>query len=219
MRPRARKRVMDYVRQHPGALVSRIARDLGMSRPAVRYHLAVLRADGRVVLVASARQGQKGRPGLRYSLSQRLAGENVAMLASALLDVTRTILRNPEGTVMPALAKALVERLSDPPIEDTGRGRLATLVSRLSGLHYEAHWEAGALGPRLIFGNCPYASVIARHPALCDMDRRAISQLVGVEARQEAKIDPEGQRPSRCIFGLDWSPIESNSEPSMPPLG
>jgi predicted ArsR family transcriptional regulator len=141
---------------------------------------------------------------MRFRLSERVVGENLGMLASALLDLTSTNLRHDsDEAVMSALTRALVQQLSDPAIEATGRARLAALAGRLSALHYQAHWEAGALGPRLIFGNCPYATVIAKHPALCQMDRRAISALVGTEARQEAKIDPRGKGPSRCVFWLE----------------
>ena len=46
-------------------------------------------------------------------------------------------------------------------------------------MHYQARWEAGAEGPRVIFGRCPYAKVIAGHPELCKMDIALLEKALG----------------------------------------
>ena len=48
--------------------------------------------------------------------------------------------------------------------------RLALLIEKLNEMHYQAKWEAGAGGPRVILGRCPYARVIESHPEICTMD-------------------------------------------------
>jgi len=60
MRTRARKRILDFVAQHPGATAAQMARGLGMTAPAVRHHLAILIADGRFELAAGAAEGRRG---------------------------------------------------------------------------------------------------------------------------------------------------------------
>jgi hypothetical protein len=48
--------------------------------------------------------------------------------------------------------------------------RLALIVEKLNEMHYQARWEAGPSGPRVLFGRCPYARVIEGHPEICTMD-------------------------------------------------
>jgi predicted ArsR family transcriptional regulator len=107
------------------------------------------------------------------------------------------------GRLNDALAGGLIEQLG--PIDGHGPAskRLTALVARLNALHYAAHWEAGASGPRLILGRCPYAAVIQNHPELCQMDARAISELAGAGAEQISRIDVNSRTPSHCVFLLD----------------
>jgi len=75
--------------------------------------------------------------------------------------------------------RALALRLggNDLPGPDTPLLRRLTLVvGRLNELHYQAHWEAGADGARIILGHCPYAAIIAAHPELCWMDAFILEQ-------------------------------------------
>ena len=57
--------------------------------------------------------------------------------------------------------------------------RLVLLIEKLDEMHYQARWEAGAEGPRVIFGRCPYAKVIAGHPELCKMDIALLEKALG----------------------------------------
>ena len=100
------------------------------------------------------------------------------------------------------LSRALTDQIGDIRSKQSGPQRLTALVSRLDVLHYHARWEAGAEGPRLIFGHCPYAEVIADHPELCQMDARAASSLLNASARQVSKIDPSGEGAVQCVFVL-----------------
>jgi predicted ArsR family transcriptional regulator len=77
-------------------------------------------------------------------------------------------------------------------------------VERLSRLQYRAHWEAGAEGPHVIFGHCPYAAVIERHPELCQMDGKAIAAVMKAEVQQKAKIAQSGPGASSCVFALKY---------------
>jgi len=125
------------------------------------------------------------------------------MIADSLLTASKD--RSGAG-VRNLFADALVQSLKNQlgPI-DAGASatiRISTLVTRLNQLHYEAYWEAGAEGPRLLFGRCPYAAVIRDHPELCKMDTGAISGLMQQTAKQVAKIDPDSKTGSKCVFSL-----------------
>ena len=175
-----------------------------MTPPAVRHHLAVLTSDARLELAAGTKENPRGRPALRYRLSERLEGDNLAMVADAALNAVRTAGQpRAQEQLVKSLAVALVEKLGAVDGPAPSSRRLTALVERLSALHYAAHWEAGASGPRLILGRCPYASVIRNHPELCQMDARAISELAGTRPKQLARIDLESQTPTHCVFLLE----------------
>jgi predicted ArsR family transcriptional regulator len=57
--------------------------------------------------------------------------------------------------------------------------RLVLLVEKLDEMHYQARWEAGAEGPRVIFGRCPYAKVIDGHPEMCKIDLALLEMTLG----------------------------------------
>ncbi|MFH1185434.1 MAG: winged helix-turn-helix transcriptional regulator [Chloroflexota bacterium] len=203
MRTRARKRILDYVTNHPYASASRIARGLGMSSPAVRHHLGILRSDGRIELGRAAPGRGRGRPQLFYRISERLVGDNLAMIADRLLQTGKASSTSRAAQkLMDAVAQGLSDQLGPFEGDASPASRIAALVKRLNLLHYRAHWEAGAEGPRLMFGHCPYAAVIERHPELCQMDGRAVSEAMGTRARQIAKIDLSGRTGSQCIFSF-----------------
>ncbi len=77
--------------------------------------------------------------------------------------------------------------------------RLRVLVEKLNGMHYQSRWEAGADGPRVLFGRCPYAAVIEGHPELCQMDVRVLENFLGREVRQLAKVE---KTQGMCVFAM-----------------
>jgi predicted ArsR family transcriptional regulator len=65
--------------------------------------------------------------------------------------------------------------------------RLALLIKKLDEMHYQARWEAGAEGPRVIFGRCPFATIIENHPELCKMDTAMLEISLGRPIAQFTK--------------------------------
>jgi predicted ArsR family transcriptional regulator len=130
-------------------------------------------------------------------------GDNLALVADSLLDAWRPGADLPrEGGVAAALARGLLGQLGPPRNRLPATLRLVELVRALNGAHYQAHWEAGAEGPRILFGHCPYAAIIARHPELCEMDRLALGEHMHADAAQLAKINPTALGASQCVFVL-----------------
>jgi len=146
---------------------------------------------------------RRGRPELRYRVAEGLLGNNLALISDSLLKAWKT---NSTAAAKQRLIGALAQGLADQlgPIKDEAGAvtRMAVLVDRLNLLHYRSHWEAGAEGPRLMFGHCPYAALIEDHPELCQMDARAVSEAMRTSARQIAKIDLKGSTGSKCVFSL-----------------
>ena len=80
--------------------------------------------------------------------------------------------------------------------------RLAQAVDRLNELHYQARWEAGASGPRIILGHCPYGGIVESHPELCRVDAFFLEECVGMSAQLTAKLEPGRQGLPFCLFAL-----------------
>lgn len=188
----SRQKVFSYLTKTHTASVREIARALKMSAATVRHHLRVLVSDGRLEAESARGREGRGRPGKVYSLPRAALGDNLSALADALLTEAGTNIQ------MEALAKRLAGEsifLSQPVAK-----RLNLLVGNLNQMNYHARWEAGAEGPRVIFGHCPYAAIIARHPDLCRMDKTLLEEWMGRSADQFAKIEIEGSLV--CVFGI-----------------
>ena len=175
----ARQKVLAHLKKTRSASAREIARALKMSAPNVRHHLSVLCSDGRVEFVSVNNREGRGRPEKLYSLSQAALGDNLSALANALLTVAGPRLS------MEAVASRVLDsgQFANLPIIK----RLELLVGKLNEMHYQAHWEAGAEGPRVIFGRCPYSQVIEKHPRLCKMDAALLNVALGRPVTQLQK--------------------------------
>src|SRR5262249_38488883 len=154
----------------------------------VRHHLRILIADGRLEMRTVHPRGGKGRPEKVYSIPRSALGDNLSALSDALLIETGALVR------METLAKRLAGEadFASYPMAK----RLTLVIEKLNLMHYHARWEAGAEGPRIIFGHCPYAEIIEKHPELCEMDVRLLSNLLVRPLAQESKS--ETQRAGIC---------------------
>ena len=186
----ARHKVLAYFHKTRAASTREISRALKMPAANVRHHLRVLAADGRLEVTSTRQREGRGRPEKMYSLPHATLGDNLAALADALLAELNSKLE------MEALAKHLAGETNSAsqPIAK----RLNLTVEKLNQMNYHAHWEAGSTGPRMIFGYCPYAAIIKKHPELCKMDKFLLQELLGSSAEQISKIGTDGS--SVCVF-------------------
>lgn len=188
----ARQKVLSYLTKNRTASAREISRSLKMSPATVRHHVRVLVADGRLETAFVRGREGRGRPEKVYSLPRSSMGDNLAALADAVL------LEAGLSVHMADLAKHLV---GDPIVANQSIARRLNLsVEKLTAMNYHARWEAGPQGPRLIFGHCPYAALIEKHPELCKMDKALLEQLMGDSVTQLFKIGKEGS--SHCVFVL-----------------
>jgi predicted ArsR family transcriptional regulator len=188
----ARQKVLAYLNKNRTASAREISRALKMSAATVRHHLRVLTSDGRLEMSFMRGREGRGRPEKIYSLPRAALGNNLSALGDAVLTEAGLSVR------MESLARRLAgeSNFASHPLAK----RLNLTVEKLSGMNYHARWEAGPQGPRLIFGHCPYAAIIEKHPELCKMDEELLSELMGDSATQLFKIGKEGS--SVCVFAL-----------------
>jgi predicted ArsR family transcriptional regulator len=185
----ARQKVLAYLTKNRTASAREISRSLKMSAATVRHHLRVMAEDGRLEVESVQKREGRGRPEKVYSLPRAMLGDNLSALAEALLVEAGLNLK------LDALAKRLAgdADFANQPVAK----RLNFVVEKLNQMNYHARWEAGAEGPRILFGHCPYGAVVAKHPELCKMDAALLRELFGDELDQIAKI---GNSHTMCIF-------------------
>ncbi len=193
----ARQKILAFFKKQNIATAIEISAALRVTPANVRHHLLLLAADGLVEAVSLRRQGQRGRPQKVYRLGSALLGDNLALLAEALL-----------GQVPPEQAQATLEALGralagTPPERSTPlMRRLALTVERLNAMHYHARWEAHRAGPRIVLGHCPYAAIIERRPELCRVDAVLLQTLLGGSLEQLAKLERTEMGNVYCVFRL-----------------
>ena len=186
MPPTTRQKILDYLKRNRTVSSREIARVLQMTPANARHHLGILAADGRVEVISQRQtplRGQvgRGRPEKVYRLAGTLVGDNLSVLVDALLAEAD------EDIEIEAVGKRIAGEsvVSGQPL----MRRLVSTIERLNGMHYQARWEAGAEGPRIVLGHCPYAGLVERYPQLCQMDVALLSELLGGDVRQTAKLE------------------------------
>ena len=188
----ARQKVLTYLSKARTASVREISRSLKLSPATVRHHLRLLVSDGRLELASVRGRDGRGRPENVYSLPRAALGHNLGLLSDALLTEAGS------GVRMEVLARRLAGDASIPG-QPLAR-RLNLTVEKLNQMNYHSHWEAGSQGPRVVFGHCPYAAIIGKHPELCAMDHALLRELTGQSATQVFRTGKDGS--SVCVFVL-----------------
>ena len=214
LRTRLGQRLFSTTRGRIVLLVRRSARTvdeltqlLGVTRNAVREHLATLERDG-LVQRSGVRRGD-GKPAQLYALTPEAAElfpRGYAPVLQGLLDeLTKQF--SPES--LEGLLRGVGHRLADGrPIPRGGvRERLAAgaeLLNELGGLA-EAKEVEGVL---VIQGwSCPLALVVVAHPELCRVLETTLAEFVGLPVQQRCDV----REPPRCYFTVATAP-----EPQRP---
>jgi predicted ArsR family transcriptional regulator len=191
-----RQKILDYLKRNRTVSSREIARALRMTPANARHHLGILAADGRVEVI-NQRQVGRGRPEKVYRLAGTLVGDNLAALADAILT---------EAGGKIAMEKLGRQIAGENTVAAQSLARkLTSTVERLNKMHYQARWEAGAEGPHIILGNCPYSAIVEEHPELCKMDMALLSELLGGDVNQLAKLEEGAGGLPYCAFALPQS--------------
>lgn len=202
-----RQRILAYIRQWGPIDAEGIGRGLHLSAATVRHHLGILVSDGRVVSDSTLRSGRlQGRPRKLYRLSDGMWGDNLAMLSNVLFDLWHQANRSSDDarTDLMAMADGLRQRMGPIDGRQSATKRLEQLIEQLNAANYEAHWEAGADGPRVIFARCPYAEIIDDRPYLCSVDAYMLEAAMNADEASPLALNrrKDAERSNRCVFAL-----------------
>jgi predicted ArsR family transcriptional regulator len=170
-----------------------------MSGANIRHHLSLLESNDLVEAVGMRKEG-RGRPKQIFGLSRRVLGDGLDTLSGGLLSLW---LEGTSDEKQEAGLKSLASHLagSIEPSLPLMKQVMGT-VARLNELHYQARWEAGSAGARILLGHCPYTAIIADHPELCRMDAFLLEVRLGASVVQTAKLQVSDKGLPYCAFQM-----------------
>ncbi|MDQ1250817.1 MAG: hypothetical protein QG597_5197 [Actinomycetota bacterium] len=174
-----------------------LAERLFLTPTAIRRHLEALIERGYVVVSEDRPYGPtpprgRGRPAGFYTLTA--TGRDV--FESSYDDVAVAALRfvsdrfGDDAVMSFARDRAaeLVARYTDVARGASAAARVELLAAHLSDDGYAASATGGALGLQLCQHHCPVAHVAEEFPQLCEAEREAFAQLLGVHVTRLATI-------------------------------
>ena len=196
-----RRRVLRLVVEAGPACVVELARDLNLSAPGVRRHVAALEDAGEIAVHTVQRPGapRRGRPARRYVATDR----GQAALNNAYSDLAGSAL-----AFLSALGgPAAVQEFAQHRVADLG-ARLqtrmdphATVADRVGALAIGLAEEGYAASARpvpggravqLCQGHCPVQDVAAQFPQLCEAESQLFSRLLGVHVQRLSTLAAGG---------------------------
>jgi predicted ArsR family transcriptional regulator len=191
-----RRKILEILKTRYEATVDEVVETLrelrgdDITAVTVRHHLKVLQEEG---LIDSARMRHRptpGRPQYVYRLTDRGASffpNNYQRLAANLLEqVEKHYTVNGVNVILEDVAQRMATAAQVPA--GTLDKRLDAVVAYLGHNGYMAHWEVTEQGYILHMTNCPYSQLAHDTDALCRMDMRLISSMLGVVPRLLSRL-------------------------------
>jgi predicted ArsR family transcriptional regulator len=200
-----RQHILEILRETGQATVDDIVirlrerRDKNITAVTVRHHLNELQTMRLITPPQRRRKDTPGRPQHVYSLTEKAQEhfpDNYQALASNLISQIKSKLP-------PESINVIVEGIADDMANNAHIGnlpidrRLEKIVQYLDDNGYKAGWERVNNGFVLYTTNCPYHQISHTTDALCQMDMRLVSSLLGVVPRLLSRVS-EGD--SRCAY-------------------
>jgi predicted ArsR family transcriptional regulator len=206
---RTRKLILDYINRHGPSTVDDLAQAAGVVPVTIRAHLAVLERDS-LVIGREVRTGRAGRPRIYYALTpqaREVFPKGYDHLALRLLRAMTT--DDSRAGLLKEAGAEWAETVRRTLLSDDLEQRVVAAISALDQTGCEAEWldEQGQLLVK--FHNCPYSSIVADFPELCDMERTFLEDLLGVPVR----VIEAGPTCSSCV--LIAEPTLGSSPPSI----
>jgi len=191
-----RQQIIKYLHSHRSATSSDLGRALLVTPANIRHHLKLLKKEGLVEVIGHEPAFGRGRPTKIYGLTDQALMHNLDGLTEALL---KTLVSCDESTevIMDHVARNLMGTCQSASNRHT---QLKIIVEKLNQLKYEAAWEASPSGPKIIFRNCPYAMIIAKHPEICAIDAAMLTYALKLPVVQSAKLEKSPDGSPHCAF-------------------
>lgn len=204
-----RQRILEFIRSQRAVSIQDLTQAFRMTEQNVRYHVSILKNEGLIEELDNPNPKQRGRPGKIYGLTLHSLGENLGLLASALLELlppysdeehVRLIYDRLAGRLAEQMTASLDKNHAATSLPKHLTQRLNRLTMILNEHHYASRWEARADSPRVVLGHCPYAAIIDEHPEICHLDAGTITRLLGQPVQQTARLAKDKNGLPYCSF-------------------
>ena len=171
-----------------GMGIDEIARQLGISRNAVKQHLVVL--ENEQLIKKDALKSTRGRPSQSYVLTEHGINyfpKQYAWFCNLLLSELKTEMKEEAfkqflWRMGVKLATTLLPKFSNKTPEE----RINALVEVMQTLGYQAKSDAESTETVIKASNCVYHDLAQQYPELCEFDRALISTLLDNPIEQTA---------------------------------
>lgn len=191
-----RQQIIKYLHSHRAATADDLGRALLVTPANIRHHLKLLKQEGLVELIGHEPAHGRGRPTKVFGLTDRALMHNLDGLTEALLDTLSSCELSTE-VIVDRVARNLIGTYQ---FVSNKHAQLKKVVEKLNQLKYEAAWEASPSGPKIIFRNCPYAMIIAKHPEICAIDAAMLAYSLKMPVIQSAKLEKSPDGSPHCAF-------------------
>lgn len=168
-------------RDRDGLSIDVLSTALGISRNAVRQHLAALLAQGLVARGSVAPTG--GRPEQRYALTdagRELFPRRYVDLASSLISEIGSTLGEPQlQALLMRLGSAVGDELKQKFPKQTDAARYTAIAAAMTELGYDAHVDTTGSAPEIHASNCVFHHLAQQHAAVCHFDLAFLARASG----------------------------------------
>jgi predicted ArsR family transcriptional regulator len=196
-----RQGILRLLLEHKNGLsVDQFAARLGITRTAIREHLAGLERDG-IVAQAASRPSTGGRPSRPYVLTENghaLFPKHYALLARLLIEDLAECGEDNVGEALSAMGRRLATRMKGEVQGSTLAERGASVARLMNGLGYEAAFRDGD-APVIEALNCVYHDLAAGNPAICALDLALVEGLAEAEVEHRSCM---ARGDNACTFCL-----------------
>jgi predicted ArsR family transcriptional regulator len=187
-----RQYILDILRERGEATVDEVVRYLQARRGrditpvTVRHHINLLQQEALVTSPELRRRSSPGRPQHVYALTDKAREffpNNYERLAAGLITRLEQVLPSEMVNVIFEGVADDMSREASLPLGGSQEERVEAAVRYLNEHGYVADWDCSPDGFVLRTRCCPYEHVSQQTTALCHMDMRLVSSLVGVVPR------------------------------------
>jgi predicted ArsR family transcriptional regulator len=198
-----RNRILDYFSKNYSASAADLSNTLGLTKPDIQYHFKILLKEGVIEKLTPepGDQARRGRPTIHYRLTKDYYLNNLHPLLNAVLNVGLSSLESPHAKEE-FYMKVAYELVGTHKAAGSLAQSLSQALYYLNRLNYQAHWEAHHDGPKIIFRNCPYVTLIDKYPELCLMDVSILEHILDASVNKTRHIQDEDFVPPSCIFRM-----------------
>lgn len=198
--PSYRERIVELIARQGTASAPELSRILGISKPAVQYHIGQLLSAGAIQTTQTEQSSHtRGRPILYYQIAINRSPHNFENLSAALL--VQMLASQQNDQEKDVQLRTLAVKLAGQAGQQTSFIRqIDQAVQRLSEHGYQPYWEVAKGGSVIRLRNCPYAPILPKCPALCRMDELLLEHLLGTPVRVKQLWRDHPQTKTDCEF-------------------